>query len=85
MWWYLFAVQWNGISLLWDGHTLLPKFNVHSDTSGSWGCGDYWGLHWFKFKWPDHLYALLVVVAAIFGHQWNSHLVSFSVDNLVHP
>ena len=88
---YLFAEKWNGISLLWDSHTLLPEFNGFSDASDSWGCGGYWGLHWFQFKWPDHLCALpittkelipVVVAAAIFAHQWKGHSVQFSVDNL---
>ena len=91
MWWYLFAEKWNGISLLWDSHTLLPQFNGFSDASDSWGCGGYWGLHWFQFKWPDHLCALpittkelipVVVAAAIFAHKWKGHSVQFSVDNL---
>ena len=78
IWWYRFAEKWNGISLLWDSHTLHPEFNIYSDVSGSWGCEGYWGLHWFHFKWPDHLCALpiaakelipVVVGAAIFGHQ----------------
>ena len=90
IWWYLFAEKWNGVSLLWDSHTSHPEFNIYSDASGSWGCGGYWGLRWFQFKWPDHLCALpiaakelisVVVAAAIFGHQWKGHLVQFSVDN----
>ena len=78
MWWYLFAEEWNGISLHWDSHALLPEFN---DASGSWGCGGYWGLHWFQFKWPDHLCALpittkelipVMVATAIFACQWKA-------------
>ena len=50
MLWYLLIEKWNGISLLWNSHTLLPEYNSYSDTSDSWGCGGYWGLHWFQFK-----------------------------------
>ena len=91
MWWFLFAEKWNGVSLLWDSHTLLPEFNVFSDASGSWGCGGYWVLHWFQFKWPDHLRTLpittkelipVVVAAVTFARQWKGRLVQFSVDNL---
>ena len=91
IWWYLFADKWNGISLLWDSHTSRPEFTIYSDASGSWGCGGYWGLRWFQFKWPNHLCALpiaakelipVVVAVAIFGHQWKGHLVQFLVDNL---
>ena len=39
VWWHLFAEEWNGISILWDSSTVLPEFNIFSDTSGSWGCG----------------------------------------------
>ena len=91
MWWYLFAEEWNGISMLWDSSTLLPEFNVFSDASGSWGCGAYWGFRWFHFSWTDHLQLLpiavkelipVVVAAALFGRQWKGHLIQFSVDNM---
>ena len=74
MWWYLFTEKWNGISLLWDRHTLLPEFITYSYASSSWGYGCYWGLHWFQFKWLDHLCSLLITakelipVLATFGH-----------------
>ena len=35
LWWYLFATDWNGISMLWDIGKLLPEFNIVSDTSGT--------------------------------------------------
>lgn len=91
VWWHLFAEDWNGISILWDSSTLRPEFNVFSDASGSWGCGAYWGLQWFHFQWPDHLYSLpivvkelipVVVAAAVFGSKWKGHLIQFLVDNM---
>ena len=38
-WWYTFVQSWNGISLL---PALKPSQSIHSDASGSWGCGATW-------------------------------------------
>ena len=43
LWWYMFASEWNGISMLWDLNRSTPDVNFFSDASGSWGCGAYWG------------------------------------------
>ena len=64
LWWYLFATDWNGISMLWDIGKLLPEFNIVSDTSGTWGCGAYIAI---KGLIP------VVVAAALFGNQWQDH------------
>ena len=91
VWWHLFAEEWNGISILWDSSTVLPEFNIFSDTSGSWGCGALWGFQWFYFKWPDQFCSFsiavkelipVVVTAAVFGPKWKGRLIQFSVDNL---
>ena len=91
VWWHLFAVHWNGISMLWDSSIQSPEFNIFSDASGSWGCGAFWGCQWFHLRWPDHLQSWsitikeltpVVIGAALFGPQWRGHLVQFSVDNM---
>ena len=91
LWWYLFATDWNGISMLWDSGKLLPEFNVVSDASGTWGCGAYWDGKWFHFQWPSILQSLniaikelitVVVAAASFGNQWQGKLIQFAVDNM---
>jgi len=91
-WWFLFAEHWNGISMLWDSHLLSPQFIMFSDASGYWGCGAVWMTQWFHLKWPAQFQALSIVVkefipvvlaAAIFGRQWQGHLIQFSVDNML--
>ena len=42
MWWYLFAEDWNGISMFWDVSKNTADVTVMSDASGSWGCGAFW-------------------------------------------
>ena len=90
-WWYLFADSWNGISMLWDSHILSPEFITFSYASGSWGCGAFWEYQWFHLKWPVNFQLLsiaikefipVVLAAAIFGRQWQGHLIQFSVDNM---
>ena len=91
LWWYLFATDWNVISMLWDIGKLLPEFNVVSDASGTWGCGAYWDEKWFHFQWPSILQSLniaikelipVVVAATSFGNQWQGKLIQFTVDNM---
>ena len=37
-WWNTFLVSWNGLSLL-RNIPIAPQFHIHTDASGSWGCG----------------------------------------------
>ena len=91
MWWYLFAEDWNGISMFWDVSKKTADVTVTSDASGSWGCGAFWKSKWFHFPWPSSLHDLpiaikelvpVVVAAALFGHEWRGLLVEFKVDNM---
>ena len=91
MWWYLFAEDWNGISMFWDVCKNTADVTVTSGASGSWGCGVLWKSKWFHFPWPSSLHDLpiaikelvpVVVAAALFGHEWKGLLVEFKVDNM---
>ena len=75
LWWYLFAEDWNGISMFWDISKHTADITVMSDASGSWGCGVFWKSKWFHFPWPSSLQGLpiatkelipIVVAAALF-------------------
>ena len=77
--------------MLWDITTLQPKFTLVSDASGSWGCSAYWGSQWFQLQWPAGFQPLsiaikelipVVIAAALFGRQWQGHLVQMVVDNM---
>jgi len=79
------------LSMLWDSHLLSPHFIIFSDASVSWGYGAVWLSQWFLLQWPACFKPLsiavkefvpVVLAATNFGHQWNSHMIQFSVDNM---
>ena len=94
LWWYLFAEDWNGISMFWDVSKQTADITVMSNASGSWGCGAFWKSKWLHFPWPSSLQGLpiatkelipIVVAAALFGHEcvkWRGVMVEFKVDNM---
>lgn len=91
LWWYFFLDKWNGISILWDLHCQSPDVSVHSDTSGSWGCGAYGDSNWLCLKWCLGLQPLpiaikelipVILVAVMWGKQWTGKIVLFKVDNM---
>jgi len=51
-WWCQFGLNWNGTSLLKalavEG---VPREELVSDASGSWGCGASWNNNWFQIRW----------------------------------
>ena len=88
-WWLQFMERWNGTAIMpqWT----LPAVSVVSDASGSWGCGAYWGAHWFQRKWkgpsgdwpitPKELLPILLAVA-VWGREWKGRLVTCHCDNM---
>lgn len=89
-WWFEFAKQWNGTSMLFKWDRLHPQSIVTSDASGHWGCGAYVGDHWFQFQWPSDMDEChitikelipIVMAAAIWGHEWVGQSVRFQCDN----
>lgn len=50
-WWHTFMQHWNGVSVLWNCGKQEADEEVYTDASGSWGCGGYWGTHWFSIPW----------------------------------
>lgn len=91
IWWYLFAESRNAISMLWDCFSLQPVFSLFSDTSGSLGCGAFWGSQWFHLQQLAHFQPLsiavkelvpVIIAAVLFGSQWRGYLIQFSMDNM---
>ena len=91
LWWYVFASNWNGLSLLWNCARVTPEVIVVSDASGSWGCGAFCLPHWFNLQWSVNTQTFpiavkelfpVVIAAAIYGNQWSGKLVLFRVDNM---
>ena len=90
LWWFIFVEQWNGISLLWDLGLQTPSIKVHSDASGSWGCGTYSQSNWFQLQWTSRLtlpsiavkeLIPVVIAAATLGRSWGGQIAEFVVDN----
>ena len=85
-WWHEFLVQWNGISLLSALGEQQPSVTLTSDASGSWGCGAYWGSHWFQLAWSNTACRAdsniatkelipIVIAAAVWGQHWTGQVV----------
>ena len=52
LWWHLFLVRWNGISMLQAPPQAEEQ--IFSDAAGSYGYVVCWHTHWFQLKWPDN-------------------------------
>ena len=92
-WWHDFLVDWNGVSTLsafWDQPLSVT---LTSDASGSWGCGAYWGSHWFQLAWSETACFVdtnivtkelipIVIAAATWGQHWTGQVVCCWCDNI---
>ena len=88
-WWKCFLQNWNGSSFF---PLPVPATHVHSDASGSYGCGAVSDdLNWFQVQWPTHWadvdisakeLAPVVIAAAIWGSRWESKHICFHSDNM---
>ena len=58
-WWRSFAPQWNGTSFL-PPPADLPRREMTSDASGSWGCGAWHGNAWFQVQWDSRAHGLSI-------------------------
>jgi len=90
MWWHLFLEDWNGISMLENPEDGVPDVELHSDASGSFGCGAWTGNLWLQLQWPDSVshwsiaakeLAPIVIAALLWGDQWNNKLILVHCDN----
>ena len=87
--WNHFLQLWNGVSIF---PTSLPKCNVFTDASGSFGCGAFDPcLGTFQVQWPATWADVdisvkevvpLVFAAALWGPAWTGCHVQFHVDNM---
>jgi hypothetical protein len=78
MWWRTFVASWNGISFL-PPPSYLPRLQMTSDASGSWGCGAWYGHSWFQLQWDSrstHLPIMvkellpIVLACSVWGPTW---------------
>ena len=89
-WWYQFAANWNGVSMLLEQRKLSPDIVTTSDASGNWGCGAYCRESWFQLQWDEatklkHItikeFIPIVLAAALWGESWSGKSVRVRSDN----
>ena len=90
-WWSSFLPIWNGSCPLSSLTMALPKMELTSDASGSWGCGAYTSDgKWFQLQLPESwsdihitIKELLPIVlgVAMWSSKWKGLLVSCRCDN----
>ena len=89
-WWYQFAANWNGVSMLLEQRRLNPDVVITSDASGNWGCGAYCRDSWFQLQWDEttkqrHITIKelipIVLAAAVWGKSWVGKSVRIRSDN----
>ena len=67
-----------------------PDINLHTDVSGSFGCGAWTGNQWLQLQWPHGVadwsiatkeLVPIVIAALIWGAQWCNKLILAHCDN----
>ena len=90
-WWRTFVDPWNGVSFL-PPPSHLPRVDLTSDASGSWGCGAWHQNSWFQLQWDVRSRDLsiaekelipIVLAAATWGGAWHGRQVLCHCDNQV--
>lgn len=90
-WWNMFVRDWNGASFL-QPPAHLPQVELHSNASGSWGCGAYSGVEWFQLQWDptsQHLSIAekelipIILACAAWSSSWQNRQVICHCDNQV--
>lgn len=90
-WWSVFIHSWNEVSFL-PSSTLLPRLELSSGASGSWGCRAWHQQYWFQVPW-DHRSATLtiaekelipiILACTCWGASWAATQVVCHCDNQV--
>jgi len=90
-WWHAFAHCWNCLSMLRNSESLSYSFTIHTDASGSWGCGAFMSGQWLQWEWPNTWVpqgimakelVSIVLSCAIWGPQLAKQPVLILCDNL---
>ena len=90
-WWCEFLVQRNRISFL-PPPSHLPRIEMTSDASGSWGCGAWHQQSWFQVKWDSRAHRLtiaekelipIILACDAWGQAWRDRQILCHCDNQV--
>ena len=86
-WWHLFIIYWNGVGFFTGVH---PTYEIHSDASGSWGCGAVFDTQWIQLAWSNKWLQMdimakellpIVLSCAVWGPVLSGYGVEFKCDN----
>ena len=89
-WWHIFLQDWNGVSLLQQAGTVRPHMTLHTDASGTWGCGALLYPQWFQLQWPEAWSSVaimikelvpIVLACAVWGPRLARKTVLVQCDN----
>ena len=61
-WWHIFLQDWNSVSLLQQAGTVRPHMTLHTDASGTWGCGALLYPQWFQLQWPEAWSSVAIMI-----------------------
>jgi hypothetical protein len=90
-WWREFLPLWNGVSFL-PPPSYLPRTELTSDASGSWGCGAWHLGAWFQLPWDTRAQPLsiaekelipIILACEAWGRSWEGRQVTCRCDNQV--
>ena len=82
-WWWCFASNWNGVSVISQGSDEVPDFEFCSDASGPWSGGAVWDSQWFQIEWarfPELMNMAIaakellpvVIAVVVWGWKWQA-------------
>ena len=92
LWWHTFLTTWNGHSLFrWHTTIHIFNFSIHTDASGTLGCGAVFGNQWLQWQWASEWQPIsimakelvpIVLSCAVWGPQLVKQSALFYCDNL---
>ena len=90
-WWHIFISHWNGLSFFrHSSHNATADKSIHTDASGSWGCGGCLDTYWFQHAWSEEWTTInimakelvpIVLSCAVWGPLLTKKTTVFQCDN----
>lgn len=89
-WWLTLCQSWSGIGTQQFLLLQEPSHHLHTDASGSWGCGAWFSTNWFALSWQGlpRLESItlkelfpVILAAALWGSEWRGHYILCHLDN----
>ena len=89
-WWLTLCQSWSGIGTQQFLLLQEPSHHLHTDASGSWGCGAWSTPNWFALSWQGlpHLESIalkelfpIILASALWGTEWRGRYILCHSDN----